>query len=89
MCNITFNGLCGGSDCRYEISVRPKTIRAPVVVLEVGKLGFNISSGVGFYEANHATNCLLWWYGNKEMNMVFVMICLLNIDGWIVFSDFE
>lgn len=85
--NIEFNSFCGDADRRDKIAVRPKTIGTPVVLFEFGKLLFDISSEVGFNEANHCTNRLLWW--DRDEDMVFVVIRLFDIDVGIVFGDFE
>jgi hypothetical protein len=87
--NIELDSFCGDTNGRDKIAVRPKTVGAPVVLFELGKLLFDVSGSVGFEEANYSTNRFLWWNGNEEVDMVFVMIRLFDVDGGIVFGDFE
>lgn len=79
-CNIAFDGVSGDADGGDEISIRPKTVGAPVVILENGKLFFDFACSVCFDEANHGADGHLWRYGDEEMNVVTVVVRLFEIE---------
>ena len=79
-CNITFDDVSGDADGGNEIAIRPKTVGAPVVLLEDGKLFFDFACSVCFDEANHGADGHLGRYGNKEMNVVTVVVRLFEIE---------
>jgi hypothetical protein len=52
-CNITFDGLGGDSDSGDEISIRPETVCTPVMLLQYGKLFFDLTGCISLDEANY------------------------------------
>ena len=89
LCNISFDSLGGDANCGDEVSIRPNTVSTPVVFLEDGKLLLDTAGGVGFEEANRFPYRHLWWDGNEEVYMVYVMIGLLEVKLWVMSGDFH
>lgn len=59
------------------------------MLLEDGKLFFDLACGVCLDEANHGANGHLWWDRDEKVNMVSIMVRLFEIELRIIFRYLE
>ena len=89
MLNIATNDGFGDAGGGNKVAFRPNPVSSPIDLFEKRKLFLQFSGGIGLYQTDNRANTYLGWDGDKEMNVVLVMINLFYAYIGVVLADVE